>query len=404
MIDLELLTGALRDRPSNDVAAIRFGDTYEPSGGPGAKVFPPTYAVPNNAEHPYVIESRWIDDVPTDTVLLDSVAAQANEVEQALLDAVDRGELSMPLVETTTEAHGQSIRITSLDAPHRLADAYFRDSQYDSDGNSTDFSSTEPGKGLRSATLRDATALFRWCPTALIYGIWDSHRGRPELSLKVPRSYVSELFGVEPQIGQRVGSRLDPIGMLGGNVVRSETPGDWSLVEVESEAGTEKVDAATGSKGKKDSLSQVGHGNVAPGISTGGVAIRRAERQASMSLAGLRRLRFPVQGERDAERDAAGRAVLAALALVGDRLSFDLPSLSLRSGCELVQNGSEVHLVHRDGQTEVVDLDADAALQLLGAAREAAAARGLDWAEQTLSLVPKANLQEAIEVNLPGLS
>jgi CRISPR-associated protein Csb1 len=192
--------------------------------------------------------------------------------------------------------------------------------------------------------------------------------------------------------------------MLGGNVVRSETPGDWSLVEVESEAGTEKVDAATGSKGKKDSLSQVGHGNVAPGISTGGVAIRRAERQASMSLAGLRRLRFPVQGERDAERDAAGRAVLAALALVGDRLSFDLPSLSLRSGCELVQNGSEVHLVHRDGQTEVVDLDADAALQLLGAAREAAAARGLDWAEQTLSLVPKANLQEAIEVNLPGLS
>lgn len=393
------LVAALRDRPDNDIAAVRFVDRYEPAGGVGAKIFPPTYAVDQRAEHPYVIEKRWVDGEPVTTVLLDSIAAQANEVEQALLDAVDRQEVTLPLVETSIEVHQRTIRITSLEAPHRVADAYFRDSQT-ADG--TPFSKTALGSEIRGATLRNATVLYRWCPTALVYGVWDSQRGRPELSLKVARSYVSELYGVEPEIGYRVGSRLDPIGMLGGNVAKGDEPGEWELTEVAtSEGETEKIGAA---KGKKDKLSNVGHGNVAPGIGVGGVAIRHAERRASLSLAGLRRLRFPMDGARDSERDAAGRAALAALALVGDRLAFDLASLSLRSGCELVQTATAVELVRRGGDVSPINLDADGALALLDDAQERAGEQGLSWADNRLSLHPKANLAKAIEVNVPSLT
>lgn len=407
-LSLHDLTAALADRPANDLAAVRVVDGYEPAGGPAAKVFPPTYAVDRTAEHPYVIETRWVGGAHMPTVVLDSVAAQANEVEQALLDAVDRGELALPLVETRTEAHERAFRITSLDAPHRIADAYFRDSETE-DG--TRFSVTPLGRAVRKATLRDATVLYRWCPTALVYGVWDSHRGRPELSLKIARSYVSELYGVDPQVGKRVGSRLDPIGMLGGTVALGDAPDDWELVEVVVEAGgedgakqkTEQVGTARG-KGGKDKLSNTGHGNVAPGIGTGGVSIATAVRRASLSLAGLRRLRFPTDGTRDPDRDAAGRAVLAALGLVGDRLAFDVPSLSLRSGCELVQTGSAVELVSRGGETQAIALDADAALALLAEAREAARGHGLAWEDEPLVLRPRANLQKAIEVNVPELT
>src|SRR5581483_5961692 len=233
MNDLTLVTllEAVDDRGRSDLAAIRFRDTYEAAAGPGAKVYPPTY--PRDGI-PYVFERRYDGSgAPLETVMLDSVGSQANRVEEALLDAVDDGRIQLPLLIVETTVHGREIRLTSLEMPHRCSDAYLRDAETETGER---FDSTDVGRELRRAALRNATTVYRSCPTALILGTWDSHRGRPELSFKAPRVYVSELYGIAPesQTGWRVGSRLDPLGMLGGRVRRTgEQPGDWELIEIE---------------------------------------------------------------------------------------------------------------------------------------------------------------------------
>jgi len=60
--------------------------------------------------------------------------------------------------------------ITSLQAPHRVADAILRDSELDG----TPFRQTEIGKKIDVTSLQNATPLFDVCPTALVFGFWDS--------------------------------------------------------------------------------------------------------------------------------------------------------------------------------------------------------------------------------------
>lgn len=397
-LTFETLFEALHDRGDSDLGALRFVASYEPAAGQGAKVFPPTYPM-DGRQSPYVLESRYAGDgAPIQTVLLDSYAAEANLAEQALLDAIDDELIELPLLLVDTTVHGRRVRLTTLDMPHRCSDAYLRDAQAE-DG--TAFDETDLGKALRAATLREATAVYRACPTALVFGTWDSHRGRPELSFKVPRSYTSEVFGVAPREGFRVGSRLDPLGMLGGKVKRGEQPGDWELLQVEGEETVEAVEGAPKAKASEtDRLSEVGHGNVAPSVSLGGVAITEAYRKAALSLGGLRRLRFPVDGERNLDRDAAGRAVLAALGVLADRLAFGSADLSLRSGCDLVVVDDRVELVRRGGATDAVDIDRDAAVDLFKESVDRAREHGLEWDTTPGRFAPRDNLQKALEQNL----
>lgn len=397
-LSLDALIAALHDQGDSDLGALRFTTHYEPAAGRGAKVFPPTYPM-DQRQSPYVFEDRYDDEGnEISTVLLDSYAAQANLAEQALLDAVDGGRIELPLLVVETTVHGRPVRLTSLDMPHRCSDAYLRDSQT-VDG--IPFDDTDLGKGLRAATLRNATVVYRACPTALLLGTWDSHRGRPELSFKVPRAYTSEVFGVAPKEGFRVGSRLDPLGMLGGKVRRGEQPGDWELIQI---VGEETVEVVKGAPKAKDSetigLSKVGHGNVPPSVNSGGVAISRAYRCAAISLGGLRRLRFPIDGQQDAARDAAARAVIAALGVLGDRLAFGRADLALRSGCDLVVTEDRVELVQRGSNCARIDVSIDAAVQLFGAAVERAAEHGLTWDTTPVVLSPRDNLQTALEHNL----
>ncbi len=60
--------------------------------------------------------------------------------------------------------------VTSLEAPHRAADALFRDSLL----NGIVFRKSEAGRLLDAADVRHATGLFGLCPTALVFGMWDS--------------------------------------------------------------------------------------------------------------------------------------------------------------------------------------------------------------------------------------
>jgi CRISPR-associated protein Csb1 len=63
-------------------------------------------------------------------VLLDSVQFQANRAEVALLRARRSGRVSVPLVQV--EHHGEvAVVLTSLEFPHRYADAYLKNSLLD---------------------------------------------------------------------------------------------------------------------------------------------------------------------------------------------------------------------------------------------------------------------------------
>ena len=79
-------------------AAFRCRRQLQPAGGPGDKIFPPTYA-----GAVYAIEQRRVQssEGKWDTVtcvLLDSVQSQANRMEEALQEAVDDKSISMPLI------------------------------------------------------------------------------------------------------------------------------------------------------------------------------------------------------------------------------------------------------------------------------------------------------------------
>lgn len=123
-LTLEILKQAV----AGDAAAFRCVTEYQPMGGAGDKVFPPTYEGGKYATEKRVDPATG---VIVDCVLLDSVQSQANRMELALQKAIDEGRppLSLPLLRVAFTEIPKPITVTSLEAPHRVADAIFRDSR-----------------------------------------------------------------------------------------------------------------------------------------------------------------------------------------------------------------------------------------------------------------------------------
>jgi len=165
-LTLENLKEAVRS-----AAAFRCRRRLQPAGGEGDKVFPPTFA-----GAVYAIEKRRVPgrEGAVQCVLLDSVQSQANRMEQALQEALDAGRLLVPHVvvdfsdydpnDRDMEGQDKLIdaigKVTSLQVPHRLADAILRDSNL----NGTRFRDSDKGKGLNRVSLANATPLFEMCP------------------------------------------------------------------------------------------------------------------------------------------------------------------------------------------------------------------------------------------------
>ena len=169
-------------------AALRSRTKLQPAGGEGDKVFPPTYAGAI-----YAKEDRQIDGKKCHCVLLDSVQAQANRLEEALQRALDSGSLKdVPVLNVDFTGLGlldEIGRVSSLEAPHRIADAILRDSLHDGQP----FRKSELGKSLDQASLQNATPLYKLCPTALVFGLWDSTGPKGGLGAKFQRALVSEI-------------------------------------------------------------------------------------------------------------------------------------------------------------------------------------------------------------------
>jgi CRISPR-associated protein Csb1 len=362
-------------------AAFRCRRRLQPAGGEGDKVFPPTFA-----GAVYAIEKRRVPgrEGAVQCVLLDSVQSQANRMEQALQEAVDAGKLELPLLVVDFTAHdptgdleadakaGRLIdrvgRITSLQVPHRLADATLRYSKL----GGQSFRKSPRGKALNTASAGNATALFELCPTALVFGMWDSTGPKGGLGAKFERAVVSEIVGVSAEVGDlRRGVRRDPL----------ETSKEVSLIPSE-----DRTEFRIGEGGRP--------GGVRPsklGLSSvpfpeqrdrkteknyfDGVTVQYAEQTTTLSLICLRRLRFPLDGAapRD-EVDVAARTVLAALGLAAATLAFEAGT-DLRSRCLLWPDGPMVwELLDRPGsEPRKFSLDGEAAVRLLGEAVAVAA-------------------------------
>jgi CRISPR-associated protein Csb1 len=362
-------------------AAFRARTRLQPAGGVGDKVFPPTYA-----GAVYAKEQRQLPgpDGKTQTVtcvLLDSVQAQANRMEDALQEALDSGKLKdCPIPVLSVDFTGLGLldevgRITSLEAPHRVADAILRDSLHDGQP----FRKSTLGKQLDAASLQNATPLYQLCPTALIFGIWDSTGPKGGLGAKFQRALVSEIVGVNAQIGIKTSSRIDPLGMRAAAKVVKKADGSYEL------AGEKAKDGV--------SPSEVNHGNIPPDIADGGATIEYAAQTVVLSLPALRRLRFPVDGKTTPEIDAAGRTVLAALALTAAALAAE-SGFDLRSRCLLWPEGPLAwEILDTPGkEVEKVTITADTAIGLLREAVAVAEKAGLKWHKETITLKPAPNL------------
>src|SRR3954466_982593 len=94
-----------------------------------------------------------------------------------------------------------------------MCDAIFRDALYTEAPHAGEpFRAAGPGQALNTARSANATAVFQICPTALIFGFWDSTGPRGGLGAKVQRALVSEIVGYRSTTdGKRTSSRIDPL-------------------------------------------------------------------------------------------------------------------------------------------------------------------------------------------------
>jgi CRISPR-associated protein Csb1 len=366
----------------SDDAAVVFDARWEPVGGAGTRIYPPTFppdAVDSDRQRPYVVEPRLVGGERVQTVVLDQVPSQANRIEEVVGHAVRAGRLGLAYLLLEHQlSSGRTVRVSSFTAPHRYADAYWRDSMVDG----VTFDKSRVGQQLRAATAEDCTALYEREPFSLLLGAWDSHRkGRPA---RFPRVYRSEMFGVAPEFGRRAAGRMDPHNLVGAvqhPEKATDGTGGWEHVVPEGRAV------------KSERLSAIGHGNIAPVPSHGGVTVREVRRVASLSMAGLARLRF---GDAEPAAADAAKTALAALALLGDRLAFAGPGLWLRSGCELVLDSESIAWHQRGGHTDPMALDVPEALALFEYARNRAAEQGLPLSEEVVRLTAGKGLAKAL--------
>jgi CRISPR-associated protein Csb1 len=419
------------------------------------KVFPPTYEGGK-----YATEERNINGQKLPCVLLDSVPSQANRMELALQDASDGGEVKLPLmtVDFAKVENPGVPKITSLQAPHRIADAILRDS---SEGT-TKFKDTEIGKALeKEVSPSNATPLLKFAPHCLVFGLWHSTGERGGLGAKFQRAMVSEIVGINAIPGVTTSSRIDPLNIrVNAGVLYQSEDGGWTLNvdKAKRKEGEEKgkkkkdKDASDAQKGeplkigKEGKPSEANHGNVTPDIvfrrdkngnlvledseqpvmivvlndeqhvdhryairavkkpvAKGGFTIDYAEQTTVLSLPALRRLRFPAKaGEKSTpEGDTVARTYLAALGLLGATLAVEA-GYDLRSRCILrAKDAVRWELLGKPGDADKpFSLDKAAAIKLYNDALAAVQKAKLPIQLEEVTLTPSDDLVTLVKKSM----
>ena len=309
--------GAIID--DRDVAGIRIRSEFE-SGG--LTVAPPAGQL--DKADPDGSEGLFQTSDGKHAVVIDTVASQANRMEEALKGAAS--EVDYPLfVVTGVERVGR--RNTSLDWPHRQADAHWRllQDQAIREGHLSD----EDVQAIRDATVWDAEALLRWFPASVLFGWWHSvpketktkttaenqtirndlrdARSNVAANTSAARSarvVTSEVIAHGVSVAPRLCARIDPFGPLPG-----------------------------GTKAAPSAYSQGGLVTLPPSKSNPAVTYERIEGATFIGFSHLRHFCF---GECTGE----GRVLALALSLLAvTEARYDL---HLRSGADLILKGKPV--------------------------------------------------------------
>ena len=217
--------------------------------------------------------------------MIDNVPSQANRLE----DALRRHRTATGLPEFVLDLSGLTglpahlpRSLSSLQFPHRNADAYLRDARL----GDRDFVKTDLGRSIFGATAQTCGPLIGWFPQALLYGCWQSHLGKKRANTKHARAWVSEIVGWNPaptDVVKVPGLKGDPLNLSVEDRVNSN-PDDrleWTI-------GKEAVQGA-----KKDKLSEIGHGQVpfmGADAAAGPVSFTGITQRATLSFAQLRRI------------------------------------------------------------------------------------------------------------------
>lgn len=409
----------LKSAVASSAAAFRLTQKLE---AVSPKVFPPTYEGGKYAkEDRYIAGYHFIDpntgrEKPVPCVLLDSVPSQANRMELALQEAWEGGQIKLPVVfsDFTAVDNPGVPKVTSLQAPHRIADAILRDSSYEQ----VKFRLSDIGKELDKLSNGYATPLLRYAPHCLVFGMWDSTGPRGGLGVKFARAIVSEIIGVNAVPGVATGSRIDPLNIRANSGVLYKAEEGWTLDQkLALKKGQEAIKLGTTEKKKGDgSPAEANHGNIPPQlvfakerdengrlVPKGGFTIDFAEQTTVLSLPALRRLRFPMKrGDKSTpDIDVVARTYLGALSLLGATLAIEA-GYDLRSRCILrAKEKVRWELLGKPGETDkLFTLDRDTAIKLYNKALETVQEVKLPIQLDEIKLTPSADLVTIVKKSM----
>lgn len=309
---------------NRDVAGIRIKSEFE-SGG--LTVMPPAgqldKAGPDKSLGLFSTSDGKL------AVVIDTVASQANRMEAAIKAIA--GAIDYPLF-VVNGAERVGHRNTSLDWPHRQADAHWRllQGQAIVEGHVTE----GDVQAVHDATVWDAEPLLRWFPASVLFGWWHSvpkelkgkdkptgdakaildvildsraRNGANTATTRSARVITSEVIAHGVSFAPRLSTRIDPFGALPG--------------------GTKTKD---GVEGKKSAYSQGGLGTIPPSKSNPAVTFESIQGATFIGFSHLRHFAF---GEHTTE----GQVLTLALALLAvTETRYDL---HLRSGADLILVG-----------------------------------------------------------------
>jgi CRISPR-associated protein Csb1 len=384
-------------------AALRVITRLVPAGGEGDKVFPPSY--PNG---PYLFEPRWINGEEVQCVLLNSVQAEANRMEDALLEARTHDGVVFPNIEVDFSGtdFAELGCISVLSTPHRIADAIIRDSALPINGRDVRFAESDPGQKFIGSSPRNATGLLAVSPTSVLFGVWDSTRfGAGVTGARFQRATASEIIGVRAIKGRYAFARIDPLGIQKEAAIIYMAPdGDWTIDESEAARKNGKLILMKRGRGEAGKPSVINHGNVtSQGIPERGVSISYGLQTTVLSFAALRKLHFPDEnGQATPSRDAAARAYLAALGVLAIALLLET-GYDLRSRCVLRPVERTAELIPSQPADPVPvapgNLSRGAAKDLYSRALAALSGSGLAITGGTITLRPTDKLLSLMRAN-----
>ncbi|MCP5352275.1 MAG: type I-U CRISPR-associated protein Cas7 [Chromatiales bacterium] len=322
------IINAWADDPNGPVA-LHMTQTLLPIEGEGGVIFPPTYADMKNDGIDTLADGRTV-------VTVDSVGSQANRIEPIFRRA-DEGEPENPLAKLVPQidiAYGEGKTVSILEVGHRLGDALVRSSNLQEIANQAFAHFLDNG---------DASEIAKLAPTSIVFGAWDSR----DTQAKLPRILQAVIRAWDVDAIKRSAQYNPAI--------------DYAELDVFDAAEKEKQEG-----NPKSPLAQRGFVHVPASNVFGGVVARGPiERQITVNLIALRRLRG------DGANTQSLRRYILGLALVGATEPLDG---FLRQGCLLTgnpDNPATWETVGRDGVRTVVELDQARALSYATQARNA---------------------------------